>query len=117
MSGGRPSRLLEDAGLQVKRSANGWLVKTRESYLHTRPDLVTAEGLVAPGQDPPEALTIPIGPTGIGVGGEDFARLAPQPPAKMELLDLFNYGHLAVTFAESSAVVEEASGLLNLPLS
>ena len=31
----------------------------------------------------------------------------------MELLDLFNYGRLAVTFAKSSAVAEEAADLLN----
>jgi hypothetical protein len=113
MYGGRPKDLFKDAGLQTKATSNGWVVRTKESYLQARPDLVVAQGLVGPGQDPPEAVVIPAGPTGLEARAEDFAKLVPPAPAKMSFLDLVNYGRIAVTLADAKNVGLKASGFLS----
>lgn len=104
--------MLRDAGLHVKPSERGWSVRTTESYLGFRPNLVAVEALVAPTEDPSSLSVIPVGPSGISVDASNLATLAPPPPKRFEFLDLLNYGRLAVTVADESAVASEASTFL-----
>jgi hypothetical protein len=113
MYGGRPKDLFKDAGLQTKATSNGWVVRTKESYLQTRPDLVVAQGLIGPGQDLPETLVIPAGPTGLEARAGDYAKLVPPAPVEMSFLDLFNCGRIAVTLSDAENAGSEASGLLS----
>lgn len=101
--------MLEGADLHVRPSQKGWSVRTTESYLRSRPNLVAAKALVAPGEDPSNFSAVPVGPSGITFDATNLSTSVPPPPQRPEFLDLLNYGRLAVTVADESAVASEAA--------
>lgn len=112
VGGFNPKGFLKTAGFQVKPSQAGWSICTNESYFERAPRFVSVVSVVAAGQIPSASSAIARGSTGIvhDLGG--VKALLPPPPQNMQLLDLLNYGRLAVTLGDETTASEAAFDLL-----